>query len=148
MSEATADKVCRIHDGLVLLRSGGKEYRDTAANYALDAGGAFPASPPGDIGRLYIPGEKHRTTTGRKATPQPFPWAPGDVILADLDPLIEAKAVRETLPPRTPPTDDELLQRLENSSKALKAFLLLYAEREGVTVAQLRSAIKAKMATF
>ena len=148
MSESTASQLVKIHDGGVLIRSGGNEYQDSVANYALDAGAAFPALPPGDIGRAYIPGERHKTTNGKKATQYPLPWAAGDDILTALSDIIASKANRLTPPVVPPPTDDEILAQLENTSKALKAFLMLYAEREGFTFAQVRNAIKNKMATL
>jgi len=148
MSESTASRLVKIYDGGVLIRSGGNEYQDSAANYALDAGADFPSLPLGDIGRAYIPGERHKTTNGKKATQYPLPWKEGDDILAALNDIIASKVIRLTPPVVPPPTDDEILTQLENTSKALKAFLMLYAEREGLTFAQVRNVIKAKMATI
>ena len=148
MSESTAFQLVKIHDGAILIRSGDNIYQDTAGNYALDAEEDFPPLPQGDIGRTYIPGERHKTTTGGKATQHPIPWLEGDAILATLASLIAAKVIRTTPPPPPILTDEEILTQLENFSKAMKAFLLLYGEREGFTPAQIRNAIKTKMATL
>ena len=51
-------------------------------------------------------------------------------------------------PPPPPPTNQELLDRLEITNLAMKAFILLVADQHGFTPAQVRTAIKAKMATL
>ena len=103
MSESTASELVKIYDGDVLIRSAGDEYQDSEANYALDAGAPFPVLPEGDIGRTYILGERHKTTTGGKATQHPMPWVEGDAILASLPALVTAQATRTAPPPPLPP---------------------------------------------
>ena len=51
-------------------------------------------------------------------------------------------------PPPPPPTNQDLLDWLELTNKAMKAFILLVADQHGFTPAQVRDAIKAKMATL
>jgi hypothetical protein len=148
MQESLATQLVKCYDGNVLIRSNGFEYSDTRENFKLDSGEDFPVPPMGCIGESYIPDVKHRCTDGRKATQLPMPWRKGNALLAQAESLVAAKVARETPPPAPPLTDDEVIDQLENLSKAMKAFLLLYAEREGVTPAQLRNAIKAKMATL
>jgi hypothetical protein len=96
--EATATELVKIHAGQVIIREGGAQYIDTADNFALDAGEPFPALPPGAIGRSYIPGEKHRTTNGTKATQIAGPWVEGDALLLRVAELIAAKVAREDVP--------------------------------------------------
>ena len=113
MSEAATLEIVKLHDKKVLIRFGPMEYKDSLANYTIDAGVDFPALPEGDIGRTYIPGERHKTTSGGKATQHPIPWLEGDAILATLASLIAAKTIR-TAPIILPPlTDDEILAQLE-----------------------------------
>jgi hypothetical protein len=138
--------ICKIHDGVVRVESGNLVYVDSAENFELDSEGPFPDLPPGDIGRTYFPGERHFTSTGKKSTQHPIPWVDGDIILANLAGIIASKVLREE--PGPPPSDDVILAELEKLSKALKAFLLLYGEREGFTPAQVRNAIITKMGTL
>ncbi len=103
MSESTATHICKIHDGNVLVRAGALEYLDTAENFALDSGADFPATPAGYIGRSYIPNERHRISTDRKADQLLIPWVDGDAILRAIRATIRAKELRLDAPVPSPP---------------------------------------------
>ena len=106
--EADAIELIKIYDGVVTVRSADGEYIDTADNYALDQGRAFPATPAGFIGRTFVPAEKHNLHTGQKNEPQSLPWGPGINIIAQVAELLAAKAAREAVAPPADPGLNEL----------------------------------------
>lgn len=94
MSERDAPNLVKFFDGNVLIRSPAGTYVDNFAGFELDAGRAVPQLPPGAIGRVYIPGEKHSVTDGVKAVPRRLPWPPGDTILTNVPTLLQNQAAR------------------------------------------------------
>ena len=100
--ESNATQLVKIHAGNVIVRNGRKEYNDTAENFALDNEAPFPILPADAIGRSYIPGMWHRTTTGAKATQLPMPWAEGETLLGTVDALLAAQEARQAVPDPTP----------------------------------------------
>ena len=85
-------------DGRVILRSGGEQYLELEADFAIDSGAPAPSLPAGFIGRIYVLGERHFLTTGKKYEPQDLSWAPGDAIIAKFSQIVSARDSRENLP--------------------------------------------------
>lgn len=118
MSEVTATHLVKVFEDFVLVRSPDGEYKDTAENYAADAGRSFPPLPTPKagarpyVGRVYIPGEKHSLLLRGKAEPQRLPWDPGDEILTTVAALLAAQdARRQTEQDATPPDVRQLFVR-------------------------------------
>ncbi len=110
--EANATQLVKIYADHVIVRNGRKEYNDTAENFALDNGSAFPALPADAIGRSYIPGMWHRTTNGNSAIQLPMPWDEGEALLGAVDALVTAQTARQAIPDPTPSPPDITAQRL------------------------------------
>lgn len=117
MREQDAPQMAKVHDGRVLIRSGGQEYLDTVENFALDAEQPFealPPSPPGRpayIGRTYIPGEKHNLTDGRKNVPVSETWTFGESLFPRVPELLAAQRARAAIPDIVPVRAEAVIKR-------------------------------------
>ena len=93
-------------DGLVIVRSGTKNYLDTGANFALDFGEAAPVLPAGCNDRVYEPDIRHAGTNSVTVLyGGPIPWTSGDRYIANIDMGLSNQATRlAAVVPPTPPS--------------------------------------------
>ena len=77
-------------------------YTDSIENFVLDFGEDIEPVPQGET-RQYRQGEAHCFTDGRNIVAGgPVPWDYGDAVIADIDRIIGAQAIRN---PPLPPFD-------------------------------------------
>jgi hypothetical protein len=76
-----------------------KMYRDTNANYALDAKRSVPELPDGIDERLYEPDVRHALIAKHHVVAGgPMPWPEGDAIIKTMDSLLAAQRERHIAP--------------------------------------------------
>jgi hypothetical protein len=74
-----------------------KMYRDTNANYELDAKQSAPELPKGVDERLYEPDVRHALIAKHHVVAGgPMPWPEGDAIIKTMDGLLAAQRERQT----------------------------------------------------
>src|SRR5580765_2893390 len=75
--------------------AGDKIYRDTDANFSIDAQRSAPELPGGIDERLYEPDVRHALIVNHNVVAGgPMPWPEGDAILETVDALIAAQRDR------------------------------------------------------
>lgn len=82
-------------DGYVYVRTAGKTYGDTKANFELDAGLTLSALPAGADERVYAQDKRHASMGGGNIVDGgPMPWPLGDLAIANISALLTAQAAR------------------------------------------------------
>ena len=81
--------------GTMGVGTGDKMYRDTDANYSLDAQQSAPELPEGIDERLYEPDVRHALIANHQVVDGgPMPWPQGDAIIKMADSLIVTQRQR------------------------------------------------------